>query len=364
MADLRTLKRRIGQRMIFGFTGQRVPSDLIRLDEEWGLGGVVLHKRNLKNFEQVMDVTEQIWALGGGVPPFIGVDQEGGTVHRLPKPFTTFPDMAQLGMVDSVSLAYEVGAVIGRELTAAGFNLDFAPMLDVHTRPENTAIARRAISSDPNRVASLGRAIIRGLHDNAVVACAKHFPGHGDTAADSLATLPTCDLSPERMRATELVPFVQNFNQSPYLDLLLTAHIKYPRLDPKHPATLSHAILQDVLRAELGYKGLVVASDLEAKSILDHVSFEDAVMLALEAGVDIFIVGNDRDRQVKAMELLLHEAEKGSYPKHLWDRTYTRVRDLKARHFRVVRTIDRTHAREVVGNREHQRISRRLRDGK
>jgi beta-N-acetylhexosaminidase len=364
MADLRTLKRRIGQRMIFGFQGTRVPNDLIRLDEEWGLGGVVLNKKNLKNFDQSMDLTEQLWSLGGGIPPFIAVDQEGGAVHRLPKPFTTFPDMAQLGLVDSVSLAYEVGAVIGRELTAAGFNLDLAPVLDVNTRSDNALISRRALSSDPKRVADLGRAIVRGLHDNAVVACGKHFPGLGDATVDTHEALPVLDHTPERLRQIELLPFIQNLNQAPNLDLLMTGHVKYTKLDPQYPATLSRTILQDILRLELGYKGLLLCDDLEQKAITDNFPFEDAVMLALEAGIDVFMICGDRDRQVLAMETLLREAERGNYPKHLWERTYTRIRDIKARHFRVLRSIDRVHAREVVGNREHQRIARRLRDGK
>lgn len=364
MSDLRTLKRRIGQRLIVGFDGPRVPQEVLRLDEEWGLGGFILFKRNLPTFEQVLDLTESLWPLGGGIPPFIGVDQEGGAVHRLPKPFTVFPDMAHLGQVASVSLAYEVGAVIGRELTAAGFNLNFAPVLDVNTNPQNPVIGRRAISSNPQQVASLGRAVVRGLHDNSVVACGKHFPGHGDTRQDSHHEMAFCDADLERLKACELVPFHTAFHKSPVLDLVMTAHVKYPALDKEHPATLSRNILQDLLRMELGYKGLTVSDDLEMKAIVDHYDMESAALLGLEAGLDLFLVCHTVDRQVALLEALLKEAETGSYPKHLWERSYNRIRDIKARHFRVVRSVDRVHAREVVGNREHQRIARRLKDGK
>ncbi len=364
MSDLKTLKRRIGQRIIVGFDGTRVPQEILRLDEEWGLGGFILFRRNLQTFEQVIELTESLWPLGGGVPPFIGVDQEGGAVHRLPKPFTLFPDMAHLGQVGSVSLAYEVGAVVGRELTAAGFNLNFAPVLDVNTNPQNPIIGRRAISADPKQVASLGRAVIRGLHDNSVVACGKHFPGHGDTHQDSHLQMAFSDADAERMKSTELVPFQTAFHKSPVLDLIMTAHVKYTKIDPEHPATLSRAILQDLLRMEMGYKGLAVSDDLEMKAIVDHYSIEGATLLGLEAGLDLFLVCHSLERQVAVLETLMKEAETGSYPKHLWERSYNRIRDLKARHFRVVRTVDRAHAREVVGNREHQRIARRLKDGK
>jgi len=364
MSDLRTLKRRIGQRIIVGFDGPKVPPEVLRLDEEWGLGGFILFKRNLPTFEQVLELTEHLWTMGQGVPPFIGVDQEGGLVHRLPKPFSTFPDMAHLGQVGSVSLAYEVGAVLGRELTAAGFNLNFAPILDINTNPQNPVIGRRAISSSPQQVSSLGRAVIRGLHDNAIVACGKHFPGHGDTRQDSHHEMAYSEADMERLRAVELVPFHAAFHRPPNLDLVMTAHVKYTAIDPKHPATLSRTMLQDLLRLDLGYKGLVVSDDLEMKAITEHYSMEEVALLGLEAGIDLFLVCHSVDQQVSLLEALLREAETGSYPKHLWERSYQRVRDVKARHFRVVRSIDRGHAREVVGNREHQRISRRLKDGK
>ncbi len=364
MAEISQLKRRIGQRVIFGFPGTRIPPELARLDEEWGLGGYILFKRNFEGFEQLMDLTEELWQLGQGTPPFISLDHEGGAVHRLPEPFTVFPDMAHMGQVSSVSVAYEVGAVIGRELTASGFNLNFAPVLDINTHPDNPVIGRRAISADPNKVAQLAKAIVRGLHDNAIIACGKHFPGHGDTREDSHLTLPVCDLDLDRLKSTELVPYRELIQQSNLLDMVMTAHVRYPKVDPQHMATTSRIIIQELLRLELGYKGLVVTDDLEMKAITDTLGVEGATRLALEAGVDLFMVCHSVDAQVKVLETLLDAAETGRFPKHLWERGYKRVRDVKARHFRVLRTVDRVHARELVGNREHQRIARRLKDGK
>lgn len=365
MADLEQLKRRIGQRVIVGFEGTRLPPELARIDEEWGLGGFILFKRNLKNFEQVMDLTEELWAKGQGTPPFIGVDQEGGAVHRLPQPFTIFPDMAHMGMASSVSVAYEVGAVIGRELTAAGFNLNFAPVLDLATNPDNPVIGRRSISDDPEKVASLARAIIRGLHDNSIVACGKHYPGHGDTDQDSHLTLPTCDLDLDRLRERELLPYRELIQNPPHLDMIMTAHVRYPAADPEHAmATTSRFLLQDILRLELGFKGLVVTDDLEMKAVTQSIGIREATRQALAAGVDLFMVCKTLDDQVAVLETLLEEAEQNRYPKHLWERCYRRIRDVKARHFRVLRSVDRGHARELVGNREHLRIARRLKDGK
>lgn len=363
MADLRNLKRRIGQRVLIGFDGPRVPQEIARLDEEWGLGGFILFRRNLQSLDQIMDLNEELWSLGQGTPPFIGVDQEGGAVHRLPEPFTVFPDTAHTGQVNSVSVAYEAGAVVSRELAAAGFNLNFAPVLDVDTNPDNPIIGRRAISADPRRVTSLARALVRGLHDNSIIACGKHFPGHGDTSQDSHEELPVCELDLERLREVELLPYRELVQRPPHLDMIMSAHVLYPKIDDK-PATLSRVLLQDVLRLELGFKGLICTDDLEMKAITDTYGIVEATKLGLAAGVDIFMCCHSLDRQVQVLETLLKEAEGGRYPKHLWERAYARVRDAKRRHFRVVRTVDRFHAHELVGNREHQRIARRLKDGK
>ncbi len=364
MTDLRNLKRRIGQRIILGFEGTRLPPEIARLDEEWGIGGYILFSRNLQEIEQVMGLTEDLWTLGQGTPPFIGIDQEGGQVHRLPAPFTIFPDMAQMGKVSSVSVAYEVGAVIGRELTASGFNLNFAPVLDINTHPDNPIIGRRAISADPAKVTSLSRAIVRGLHDNSIIACGKHFPGHGDTREDSHKTLPTCKLSLERLKSREFIPYTKLMHESPHMEMVMGAHVRYSELDSKHPASLSRKVIQDVLRLDLGFKGLFVTDDLEMKAITQNYSMSEATLLGLEAGVDLFMVCHSLDKQVEVLETLMTEAESSRYPKHFWERGYTRIRSTKARHFRVLRSIDRVHAREVIGNREHQRISRRLKDGK
>ncbi len=364
MAGLDLIKKCIGQRLIVGFEGTKIPSELIRLDEEWGLGGYILFKRNIPDFEQLMNLTEDLWSRGQGVPPFIGVDQEGGQVHRVPEPFTIFPDMAHMGQVSSVSVAYEAGAVIGRELTATGFNLNFAPVLDLNINPDNPIIGRRAISADPAKVANLSRAVIRGLHDNSVIACGKHFPGHGDTTEDSHLTLPKSSLTLDGIRENELLPYRKLIQNPPHLDMVMPAHVVYPKIDPDAPATYSKTLLQEVLRLEIGFKGLIVTDDLEMKAITDTVGIEQATVLAFEAGVDLFLCCKEIDKQVLILETLLRLVEKGGYPQHMLERGYRRVRDIKARHFRVIRTIDRQHARELVGNREHARIARRLRDGK
>ena len=364
MAALDHVKKCIGQRVIFGFEGTKIPPELIRLDEEWGIGGYILRNQNFADFEQLMNLNEDLWTRGQGTPPFIGVRQEGGQIHEVPEPFTTFPDMAHMGQVSSVSVAYEVGAVIGRELTATGFNLNFAPVLDLNLNSDNPTIGRRAISPDPEKVSTLARAVIRGLHDNAIIACGKYFPGFGNTLAKSDNVLPVSNVSLDDLGNADIVPYRALIQNPPHLDMVMPGHVIYSNIDSENPATYSRALIYDLLRLELGFKGLVVTDDLADPVMMSTVGLEQAVTNCFDAGVDLMMITGSVEEQVKVLETMVKIVETQNYPQHMLERSYRRVRDIKARHFRVLRTIDRNNARELVGNREHFRIARRLRDGK
>ncbi|MBM4293112.1 MAG: beta-N-acetylhexosaminidase, partial [Deltaproteobacteria bacterium] len=348
MTNTAQLKQKIGQRLIVGFHGETVPPELRRLDEEWGLGGFILFKRNIKELEQLFSLNESLLSLGRGVMPFIGVDQEGGRVARLTEPFTPFPDMACVGQHGTVSMAYEVGAILGRELSVAGFNLNFAPVLDVNTHAQNPIIGPRAISSDPEVVATLGRSLIQGLHDNAVVACGKHFPGHGDTREDSHVTLPVCDRTEEQLLGVEMLPYRRLLDDSARLDMVMLSHVLYPALDPKLPASLSQRVIQDFLRAEVGFRGATVSDDLEMAAIAERYSMEEVTHLGLEAGLDLFLVCHSLERQVEVLETLMRVAESGALPKASWDVPVQRIVQVKRDHFRQSRKVNRAHARELI----------------
>jgi beta-N-acetylhexosaminidase len=361
MSNLANMKKKIGQRIIIGFEGTEVPHELVRLDEEWGFGGYILFKRNLKTPEQIFKLNESLLSMGKGVPPFIGIDQEGGSVARLPEPYTQFTDMASVGQHGTVSMAYEVGAIIGREMSASGFNLNFAPVLDINSNPNSPVIGKRAISSDPAQVAHLARAIIQGLHDNGVVACGKHFPGHGDTTDDSHVKLPICRRTEDQLLKNELIPY-RTLIDDDQLDMVMMAHVMYPHLDREYPASLSSNIMQGFLRAELGFRGVSISDDLEMKAITNHRSMAEATHLAFEAGLDIFLVCHNLDQQMEVLETLMKLSENPSIPKPVWDQPLRRIFEIKQKHLRKIRHIDKTHALELIGTREHMRISRRLRD--
>src|SRR5215468_8759019 len=185
-----SLRREIGQLLIGSLPGTTIAPEMRSLAREFQLGGVTLFKRNIEAAEQVAELSHDLQTLSSELPLWIAVDQEGGRVARLHAPFTEWPPMATLGRSGDEKLAYRFAEALAAELKAVGISLDYAPVLDIHTNPKNPVIGDRALGEDADTVARLGAAIIRGLQENGIAACGKHFPGHGDTSADSHVALP------------------------------------------------------------------------------------------------------------------------------------------------------------------------------
>src|SRR5437773_6519301 len=201
------LRRQIGQLLIAGFNGQQIPAELRSLAKESGLGGVILFARNIAEPEQVAELAFDAARLVPDLPVWVSVDQEGGRVARLKSPFTEWPPMATLGRSGDVTLAERFARALAMELKAVGITLDYAPVLDLHTNPKNPVIGDRALSEKAEEAARLGAAIVMALQEEGVAACGKHFPGHGDTQADSHFELPLVEHPVERLRSVEFVPF-------------------------------------------------------------------------------------------------------------------------------------------------------------
>ena len=294
---------RAGQLLFAGFEGTRVPRDLADLIAAGRLGGVVLFSRNLEDPGQVRALVEELHACApAGTPLCIGIDQEGGRVQRLRAPWTEWPPMRRVGASGSLEEVRAVAAGLARELADLRIDLDFAPVVDVDTRPDNPVIGDRCFSGDPERVGRLAAAFVESLQAGGVAGCAKHFPGHGDTAEDSHEELPRLDHDLARLRAVELPPFRAAIAAG--VASVMTAHILLPALDPLRPATLSRAAIA-LLRGELAYDGLVFSDDLEMKAVADHFAPREIAQGALEAGVDAFLVCRRaalRDEVLSALE--------------------------------------------------------------
>jgi beta-N-acetylhexosaminidase len=302
------LRRQIGQLLIAGFNGQQIPPELRSLAKEFGLGGVILFARNIGEPEQLAEVCFDASRLVSDLPPWVSVDQEGGRVARLKAPFTEWPPMATLGRSGDTQLAERFARALASELKAVGITLDYAPVLDVQTNPKNAVIGDRALAEKAQDVARLGVAIIRTLQAEGIAACGKHFPGHGDTSADSHHELPLVEHPPERLREVEFVPFKAAAEAG--VATIMTAHVFVPSLDDKRPATLSRRVVTDLLRGELQYNGVILSDDLDMKAIAAEYAVPTAAVLAIEAGCDgVLICSGDHDTQAAALEALIHAVE-------------------------------------------------------
>jgi len=339
-----------------GFDGTAIPNHLRPLLES-SLGGVILFRRNLQDLSQICRLTAALHAAATS-PLLIGVDQEGGRVTRLPPPFLASPAAAVLGALNDPSLAKELAFAVARELHATGFTWNLAPVLDVNTNRDNPVIGDRALSRDPSRVARLGAAIIQGFTDAGILATAKHFPGHGETATDSHLTLPESPQSSARWRAIEFVPFRRAIGVG--VPLVLVAHLACPALDPGAPSSLSQRIITSILREELEFGGVVVSDDLDMKAIAARFDIGEAAVRFLEAGGDLILICHDPGRQRAAMAAVEAAVRSGRLSEARLAASLDRIARLRswleARHV----LVDQEWAQSIVGSAEHQRLLRTI----
>ena len=307
MISSRELQTLCGALLVAGFPGPELDADVVRALASGHRAGVILFRRNVQSVEAVHVLCAEILQVSPNEPgPFIAVDQEGGRVMRLGAPAVQLPPMRVLGDIADPALARRAGAAVGAELRAIGFNLDFAPVLDVDSNPDNPVIGDRSFSRDPKKVGTLGAAFAEGLESAGVLACGKHFPGHGDTDRDSHLDLPIVRQSRERLEAVELVPFRRAMKS---VGSLMTAHVVYEVLDAGVPATCSRAIVTDLLRREIGYEGLVFSYDLEMRALADRATIEESSVAAIRAGCDVLLVCKDFAIAERAHAALVRECE-------------------------------------------------------
>ena len=353
-----SLRRDIGQLLIGSFPGTTISPELRSLTREFPLGGVILFSRNVEAPEQVAELSHGAQALADELPVWVSVDQEGGRVARLRAPFTEWPPMAVLGRCGDAALATRFAAALAAELRAVGVTLDYAPVLDIHTNPKNPVIGDRAFSEKAEDVARIGVAVIRGLQDNGVAACGKHFPGHGDTSVDSHLDLPLVEHPPDRIRRVEFVPFREAVKAE--VAFMMTAHVLIPSLDEEKPATLSPRVVQALLREELGYRGVILSDDLEMKAVAKTWSVPDSAVQAIAAGCDgVLVCSGDVEVQAATLEALVHAVEDGRIPYKRFEDALTRQRRAKERFLAAPVSAPGRPAelRQVLGCDAHRRVA-------
>jgi beta-N-acetylhexosaminidase len=309
-----TVLEMTGQMLMSGFEGTTLNKETEDLIRNRHVGGLILFSRNYENPKQlhtlIRDLQDVATSTSTGLPLFISVDQEGGRVARLTEPFTKYPPLCCLGHAQSESLAYRFGQSLAAELLDVGINMDYAPVLDVHTNPDNPIIGDRAIASDPDTVAKLANSFIKGFKDKGMIPVGKHFPGHGDTHVDSHLDLPTVKRDAATLEAVELVPFRETIAQG--LEVIMTAHVIYSAWDNKNTATFSKTILQDILRQKLGFQGVIMSDDLEMKAVEKYFSFDAFPRMGVEAGIDMFLVCNSVEKIKVLHDQLMKDVSNGT----------------------------------------------------
>ncbi|WP_338669886.1 glycoside hydrolase family 3 protein [Pseudodesulfovibrio methanolicus] len=339
-ADLDTM---IGQMILAGFRGFSVDKDsiIVRDIRERHLGGIILFdydmfwgsgRRNIQTKDQVKKLIRDLKA-NADIPLFMAVDQEGGKVQRLKKAygFHETPSAADLCAGGEFKVR-TAGFMVGSTLSSVGFNLDFAPVVDVNVAPDSPAIGRlgRSFSSDPEQVARCAAVFMGELHRAGVLSCLKHFPGHGSAGTDSHKGL--TDVT-DTWSEAELSPY-RELIKSGRVDMIMTAHIFNAHLDPDYPATLSKKVITGLLRGKLGFRGVVVTDDMNMGAIADEYGRREAIRRAIEAGADILLFGNnlayDEHIVEKVHATVRSLVDDGIIPVARIERSYERIMRLKA----------------------------------
>jgi beta-N-acetylhexosaminidase len=298
-----------GQLLVGGFNGIDLPTRFATALREGRRGGAILFRRNLPDLAAAHRLScALVDAAGPDLPPFISVDQEGGRVARLHAPFPKLPPMRVLGTIGETDLVRRAARVVGRELFALGFNLDFAPVLDVDSNPDNPIIGDRSFARDPARVSACAVAFAEGLEAEGVMACGKHFPGHGDTSVDSHVDLPIIHHDRARLDAVELPPF--RAAAAAGIATMMTAHVVVTSIDAQVPATMSRAVCTELLRGDVGFRGVLFSDDLEMAAVAARYPIETSAVASIEAGCDALLVCSDEDLQDRAHEALVRAAER------------------------------------------------------
>ena len=393
--DKLSLDEKIGQMVMFDFRkwadrGEKTSKDNLKLSDEvvglirkYKLGNIILFAENSDNIEQLVTLNHDLQnAVETGIPMFIGIDQEGGRIVRLADGCSMPGNMA-ISATDDPANAYSAGYITGKELAALGINVDFAPTLDINNNPRNPIINLRSFSSDPQRTAKYGVEMTKGFHAAGVACSAKHFPGHGNTDVDSHTGLPCINSTYEEMKKMELVPFIAASNEAD-IDMFMTTHIQFPKVETTThiskqngdticlPATLSKKFLTDIVRDELGYKGIIITDSMMMQGVSSHFGPELANKLAINAGVDILLMCaairslDDEGKLAAVLNGIKSAIESGEIPMKRIDESVERILSLKIKmgmfedkkELSLKEKIE--NAKNILGCEEHRAIERKM----
>lgn len=356
MPKINDVERKLSQMFMVGVPGTELVQGVDEFVREYQPGGVIFYKHNYETPALLAEFTATLQGVmkeAGNLPMFLAVDQEGGSVQTLGKPFTHFPEAGVLGEIDSPKLAFDVADVVAKELMAVGINLNFWPLCDIHTRPNNPIIGRRAFGTEEEIVSKISSGIVRGFVKNGMVSSVKHFPGHGDTTVDSHKLLPIIEKSWDELMQREIKPFVRAIRAK--VDMFMMAHIINPMIDDIYPASISFTTISQHLRNDLRFNRIVIADDMQMEAITQNFNEEDVVALAINAGCDILIY-RDLDRGKKAIDIARKYLQEGRITEDRVNESFARIEEVKKRVLNRFPITDIEKVSSIVGCDEHKEI--------
>ncbi|MEW4241117.1 glycoside hydrolase family 3 N-terminal domain-containing protein [Priestia megaterium] len=319
-----TLQEKIGQMMVVGFQTEEVDEHIKTMISIYHAGGVILFDRNMKTPKQVATLTNSLQDLAqetkNQIPLMMGVDQEGGDIVRMKDQVSPIPSQQELGQKNDKDLVYQAANSNGKELAAMGFNVDFAPVLDLSDTDT------RSFGTDPEKAAEFGDAAVSALNANGLTAALKHFPGNGRSNIDPHLETSSVKADKLDLENGDIYPFKQmitNVDNNNFF--VMVTHIKYPAYDQENPASISPIIIQELLRKQLGYKGLVVTDDLEMGAVSKYFTYEELGVRAVEAGADVLLVCHTLDSQEKMYNGILQAVKEGKISEKRIDESVKRI---------------------------------------
>lgn len=328
-----TLEEKIGQLLMVGMEGTELDEETARFLRNHKIGGVILFGRNMKNHEQIRELTGQLQNLASGpagVALLIGTDQEGGRVNRLPGEKGRFPSARSMAGSGDPDRVRDTAARMAVQLKELGINMNFAPVLDINSNPQSTVIGDRAFGNNPETVTTMGLAFIEGTLAEGIIPVAKHFPGYGNAALDPHTNLPAVTQSLEALQGSALIPFQEAVAKD--VPAIMTAHILLPQVDAAAPATLSRTIITGILREQLQFDGVIVSDDLDMGAITELYSPGEAAVLSLQSGVDLLLVCHNRESMTQAFEELVAAVQRGEISGEELDQKVSRILALKEKY--------------------------------
>lgn len=327
-----SVDEKIGQMIIGGIEGISFNQQTQSLIEDYKLGGFILYADNIKNTTQTVNLLNKIKAgnIEKSIPLFLSVDLEGGNLVRLPKEVLSLPSNRENGKRNDSAFSYDIGQALGKQLDAFGFNMNFAPVLDVDSNPQNPVIGSRSFGADARLVSRLGLQTMKGLQAKSIIPVIKHFPGHGDTSVDSHVNLPVVNKTRSELEALELLPFRTSIENG--ADAVMVAHILLPTIDEKSPSSMSEKIITGILRNDLGFEGIIMTDDMTMAAITKQNDIGSAAVKSIKAGSDIIMVAHDYDKIVATVKSIKKAIETGELTEQRINLSVERILKLKKKY--------------------------------